>query len=209
MLSDLRCQCGPDEGIIQRLKHELPMTTAPRFQLFCSTRRNMISLLEFRQELLSDFQRDRHLQLMILAKGEPAGTIYSYGFNPTDRYVFITIYVAREFENTGCGVEAFVLFALYLFKTFQLFKIYLDVYSYNAASLRLLSDERFILEGKFRGHRRIGEKRYDLFRFALLGTALPDFDNFTQRLKGIHLNLKGGDLACQIPITQATAGSLQ
>ncbi len=155
-----------------------------RFMSLCSTRRNTVSLDQFRTEIERDFSRDRHLQFIIRRKrdGEPIGTIYTYGFNKTDSHVFVTIFVIEEVEGFGYGPEALTVFLKYLFSELKLHKVYLEVYEYNTHSTDCIRSAGFNEEGRFREHRRVGDKRYDLIRFAIYLHHLKEQEQLLNRL---------------------------
>lgn len=154
------------------------------FRGFCSTRRNELGADEFEQELARDFDRDRHLQMLVRHAGTPVGTIYSYSFNRTDGHAFVTTYVDPRYERMGYGAEAFMLFAYHLFTTYSLFKLYTDVYEHNDHSYRCLSRAGFAEEGRFRSHRLVNEKRYDLIRLALYSDQVSKWEPLIRRLQG-------------------------
>lgn len=150
----------------------------PDFRKMCSNRREEISFEEFKKELKCDFERDRHLQMVIWLKrtGAPIGTIYSYGFKATDGYVFVTTFLDSVHQGRGgYGVEAFAAFVQYLFAYLPLFKIYLEVYEYNRASFSLMRRAGLSEEGRFRQHRLFDGQRYDTLRFALYREDLERF----------------------------------
>ena len=154
----------------------------PRFMQHCSTRRNEVIFEKYEEELLGDLKRDRHIQCLILKNDLVIGTIYDYGLNLTDGYVFVTIFLEKEFEGRSYGPEAFALFTLFLFENFPLYKIYMDVYSYNQQSLDTIKTAGFIEEGRFQGHRLYNGRRYDLVRFAFFRTRLLELKDFVRRL---------------------------
>jgi RimJ/RimL family protein N-acetyltransferase len=156
------------------------------FRSKCSIRRNKINLDDFKKELERDFQRDRHVQMMIIRKkdGVPIGTVYSYGYRKTDGYAFITIFLSREYQFSGYGIEAIALFLWYLFSEFLLFKIYMEVYEYNTQSLSCICGAGFAEEGRFSKHRLFKGIRYDLLRFAVYRDKnLQQIKMFLRRLK--------------------------
>ena len=153
-----------------------------RFMSHCSTRRNNVLLRDFEKEIEFDFGRDRYLQCMIFKREKPVGTIYSYNLNRTDGYVFVTIYIVGDYEKRGYGVEAFALFLFHLFQTIQLYKVYVEVYSYNQHSLDCLKKAGFIEEGRFKGHRFYQNQRHDLIRFAFFRKDLLNLKKFINDL---------------------------
>ena len=176
---------GDDFSILHAWRNE------SRFTTYCSTRRNQVSAEDFRRELASDFNRDRCLQCMILHRGIAIGTIYAYGMNHTDRYAFVTTYLTASAEHRGYGAEAFVFFVEYLFEQLDLYKIYSEVYEYNTHSLSCLRNAGlFSEEGRFKGHRKIGNQRYDLIRFACFRVDLPRIIAWTERAQRHRQNLR-------------------
>lgn len=153
-----------------------------QFMTLCSTRRNTVTFDEFRHELAADFERDRHAQYLILRKGIPIGTIYSYNLNKTDGYVFTTIYLVNEHTRKGYGVIAFALFMNYLFQSQNLHKIYTEAYSYNVSSLQAMRNAGFVEEGTFKEHRLLNGRRYHLVRLAFFRDSLPNLQRFLTRL---------------------------
>ncbi|HUX80879.1 MAG TPA: GNAT family protein [Candidatus Paceibacterota bacterium] len=152
------------------------------FMELCSTRRNAVSFEEFQTELNRDFNRDRHLQFVIVKNQECIGTIYSYNLNHTDAYVFVTIYLAKPWRGKRYGAEAMVVFSEYLFREYRLYKIYAEVYSYNLESLRSLTNGGFTEEGRFHGHRLHNGARHDLIRLAFFRSHFKDFALLVKRL---------------------------
>lgn len=139
------------------------------FQRLCSTRRNSVTMEEFEQELRGDFIRDRYQQLIGLKKKDqqPVGTIWAYGLNSTDGYVFLSIFIDPIYEKRGYGVDLFLAQMQVLFDSLpNLHKIYTEAYSYNLHSLALMKKFGFAEEGVFREHRVYEGERYDLHRLA-------------------------------------------
>lgn len=157
-----------------------------RFMDLCSTRRNSVTIQEFRDELQRDFSRDRHVQ-MLICKGEiPIGTIYSYNFNQTDGYVFVTTFLTESCGKKGYGAEAFAVFMFYLFHEFGLHKIYTEAYSYNNESLSAMKNAGLVEEGRFCEHRLFNGNRYDLIRLAFFRSRLDELKKFVERLTKSH-----------------------
>lgn len=162
-----------------------------RFLSLCSVRRNIIDFENFVSELRRDFERDRHIQLVIELKKKPdiVGTIYSYNLNLVDGHAFLTIYLEEKYERKGYGPEAVAIFLDYLFNTLPLNKVYFEVYDYNKLSLSTLRTAGFVEEGRFKEHRFVGGKRYDLLRFAVYRKDFTKHERFINKLKK-----KGGEL---------------
>lgn len=154
----------------------------PHFLQFCSVRRKSLGIGDFDKELGLDFLRDRHEQFLIYKKSDPnnpIGTIYSYSLNRVDGYVFVTIYLNKENARKGYGAVAVAVFFQYLFETFSLFKIYIEVYEYNVQSLNPLLKGGAVEEGRFRKHRLFDGKRWDLIRLAIYRDQLNSIRRIT------------------------------
>lgn len=154
----------------------------------CSYRRTPVSFEGFKKELVNDFQRDRHIQMVIVEKvtGVAIGTIYSYNFKKADGYVFVTTFITKAYQRRGYGAEAFAAFVNYLFSRHELFKVYLEVYEYNLESLLIMRGAGFVEEGRFRRHRLIDGKRYDVIRFAIYR---EDAERFKDFLEGLRITI--------------------
>lgn len=83
----------------------------------------------------------------------PIGFIYSYNYNTYDEYIYVTLFIQKEFRNLTFGAEAGILFFDYLFKYYPIRKVYCTVYDYNKMSIRFLKSAGFVLEGVLRKHR--------------------------------------------------------
>lgn len=156
------------------------------FRKNCSVRRDEINLENFKKELSEDFERDRHIQMMIVRRSDDKvmGTVYSYGYKKTDEYVFITTFLSEEYRVHGYGAEAVALFLFYLFSELPVFKIYMEVYEYNKDSFSCIRGAGFSQEGCFIGHRLFSGTRYNLLRYAIYRKKdLPIIERFLRRLR--------------------------
>jgi RimJ/RimL family protein N-acetyltransferase len=155
----------------------------PQYLESCSVRRYPVSREEFDEEMRGDFQRDRHLQFIIYNKAgdHPMGTIFSYNFNLVDGHVFLTTYLEEEFQNMGFGVDAFLTLCKFLFDSYPIRKIYVEVYEYNSNSLGSLS-KFFSEEGRFKKHRYLKGEYWDLLRLTFWRDQLPLIDRLERRL---------------------------
>lgn len=160
-----------------------------RFLSLFSARREVVSLDNFIKEIRREFERNRHLQFMILRKKDAAvlGTTFSFKLNQVDGYIFVNIYISEEYENRGYGAEAVAVLVCYLFKFLPIHKVCLEVFEYNCLSLSTLrnavSSCGFREEGCFKEHRFFDGKYYDVFRFAILRDSLDKIESLLQRFK--------------------------
>ncbi len=141
----------------------------PDYMDLCTNKKKILSFNEFLEEYYNEFTKSRHLQTMIKTKkkSEVIGTMFSYGLNLYDGYVFITIFLEKQYREKGYAPEAIVSFMDFLFKKFSLYKIYMDVYEYNKLSLHTLIKRGAMIEGVFKGHRIYRDSRHDLYRFSV------------------------------------------
>jgi len=155
----------------------------------CSFRDGVVTRPEYLAELESDRRRDRHEQYLVFDRhsNKPVGTVYSYGYSSLDGHVFMTAYIDDRFRGFGYGAHAVALFSTYLFQEYGLFKIYTDVYSDNALSVRPLLRFGFKKEGHFVGHRIKNGKRLDMIRLAAHKEILEKAREFSLRLGAANL----------------------
>jgi RimJ/RimL family protein N-acetyltransferase len=133
-----------------------------------SGRRTILSETEYEEALLERLKDSVHVFLIIADhRNQPVGFTYSYDVSLLDGFAFIASFISLASRNRGLGAIGGILFIDYLFKYFDLGKIYCDAYSYNTSSLDLLGASGFEVEGEFREHRFFDGMRHTLFRYAL------------------------------------------
>ncbi len=132
----------------------------------CTMRPCIEDINKFENELKSDFNKDRHLQFVILWREEPVGTVFSYSFNKIDQYVFTTLFIDSKYANKSLGIRVFSAYSNFLFQEFNLFKIYFDIYEYNHIMVNIIEKCGFSLEGIFKKQHLQGGQRYDVRRYA-------------------------------------------
>ena len=105
-----------------------------RFLLHHDT--NTISYAEFCEEFARDSESHRY-QYLVEKKdsGEPIGFTFVNIFSETYRSCFINLFIAEPFEKKGYGVDAFVLFVLFLFQHADLKKLFVSIFDFNDHSL--------------------------------------------------------------------------
>jgi len=141
-----------------------------------------VSWEQFKDELFADFNRDRHIQLMIEKGKQTIGTIYSYSPNFSDGTVFVTTYLSADYTKRGYGVEALLLFADYLMTYYPFRKIYLESYEYNRLSKQTLEKGHMEEEGCFKAHRYFDGRYWNLYRFALYQERLDEVRAYLAKL---------------------------
>jgi RimJ/RimL family protein N-acetyltransferase len=110
----------------------------------------------------------RHLQFAVeIERGSKIiGVLYTYDFDRIHGHMFIGGYMSKPFRGLGYGAVGLALLISYLFKSFPVHKVYLDVVSNNSPSLRMLKKFGFGEEGRFKEHHYDDGHRYDMVRFA-------------------------------------------
>lgn len=155
------------------------------FSEMCTFRGDTLCLDAFREELAADFEHDRLCQFVIEVERSngnvPVGTIFAYGLNELDGYCLFTTFVAEAYTSRGYGIYAAALMIDYLFVAYGLFKVYMDVYEHNEASLAAMHRFGCHEEGRFRKQRLIAGARYDVLRLALYADGLEPIRQFLER----------------------------
>ena len=105
-----------------------------RFLLHHST--NIISYEEFCEEFIKDSEGHKYQYLIEKRESRvPIGLAYVDTFSEQYRSCFINIFIDEPFEKKGYGIDAFVLFVLFLFKHAGLIKLFAYAYALNDHSL--------------------------------------------------------------------------
>jgi RimJ/RimL family protein N-acetyltransferase len=105
-----------------------------RFLLHYNT--EMISYEEFCEEFSTDSASHKYQYLIEKKEGRvPVGFAYVDTFSEQYRSCFINLFIAQPFEKKGYGVDAFVLFTLFLFQRVGLKKLFAHAFDFNDHSL--------------------------------------------------------------------------
>ena len=86
------------------------------------------------------------------ATGQPVGHVQAYNPDINAGVASLAAAMAPAAHRTGIGIEAGYLFAQYLFQTFRLRKLYIEVPSFNLPLLRGAIAAVGRLEGVLKGH---------------------------------------------------------
>jgi RimJ/RimL family protein N-acetyltransferase/aryl carrier-like protein len=86
------------------------------------------------------------------ADGEPVGHVVAYAADSTMRHAYVGAVFVPAHNGTGVAAQSVRAFVDYLFHTFPLFKLYLEVPGYNWAQLESGAGRLFEVEGVLRGH---------------------------------------------------------
>lgn len=119
------------------------------------------------------FQRDLWngvlCQFVIVERqaGAPVGTVICYNADLHHGVGFVAGAVVTAVRESGLGVEGFDLFFNYLFRTYDLRKIYLEIPEYNVAQMGIVGSSLFCEEGRLRSHTYYDGRHWDRFVVAL------------------------------------------
>lgn len=94
------------------------------------------------------------------------GTIFIHDQNFDDEYASISAYIVPEERKKTYGMEAYFLAFNYIFSILPIRKLYMDVFSYNSESIKLIEKVGFNLEGRFIEHRKLENGYADLSRYS-------------------------------------------
>lgn len=99
--------------------------------------------------------------------GKPLGFVYTTQYHPWDHHLYMTIYVEKSARKSFAAAQAGILAIDYLFKFFDLKKIYTMVYDYNFDSLRFQKHGGFVEEGLLKQHRYYNGEYHDVHLLAM------------------------------------------
>jgi len=110
-----------------------------KFRLLLHHNTSIISYEAFCEEFATDSAAHQY-QFLVEKKetGEPIGFTYVNIFSEQYKSCFINLFIDEPFENKGYGIDAFVLFVLFLFKHACLKKLFVSVFDFNEHSLSCL-----------------------------------------------------------------------
>lgn len=99
--------------------------------------------------------------------GEPIGQVVAYGADPTMHFVYLGAVFKPPHPGTGLAAQAVAIFVRYLFHTFPLGKVYLEVPGYNWPQVRSGEGTLFQVEGVLRDHHLYAGRRWHQYLCAI------------------------------------------
>ena len=105
--------------------------------------------------------------------GEPVGHVVAYAADSTMRHAYVGAVFAPAHTGTGLPAQAVRTFVDYLFHTFPLHKLYLEVPGYNWAQLASGAGRLFDVEGVLLGHDYYAGQYWDKRVCAIYRSADP------------------------------------
>jgi RimJ/RimL family protein N-acetyltransferase len=104
---------------------------------------------------------------------QPVGQIVAYGADPALHYVYLGAVFAPPHTGTGQAAHAVAMFVRYLFHTFPISKVYLEVPGYNWDQLSSGEGALFEVEGVLHDHHQYAGRLWDQYICAIYRDRLP------------------------------------
>lgn len=95
------------------------------------------------------------------------GFAYTYDFYALDGHTRMTVAVKPEYITSGVGCLIATNFLQYLFKTYTLRKVYMNVYDYNNNSINAISRLGLYEESRLKEYHYYDDKYCDLVIFSI------------------------------------------
>ena len=107
-----------------------------KFRLMLHHNTDIISYDEFHEEFSTDSACHKYQYLVEKKEtGMPVGFAYVDTFSEQYKSCFINLFIDEPFEKKGYGVDAFVVFVLFLFQHAGLKKLFAHAFDFNDHSL--------------------------------------------------------------------------
>jgi RimJ/RimL family protein N-acetyltransferase/aryl carrier-like protein len=122
---------------------------------------------------LDQFAADLWTQVLVqyvvrgTGDGQPVGHVVAYAADQSLRHAHVGAVFVPHCTGTGLGGQAVALFARYLFHTFPLHKLYLEIPGYNWPQVRSGENRLFQVEGVLRDHDYYAGRRWDQYLCAI------------------------------------------
>ena len=129
----------------------------------------LVSKERFAENFSKKLSNYYHQYFVIKKKSteETIGYVYSYNFNIQNGHTYIAISSDESPESRCAVAEGGIIFIHFLFKQYALNKIYADIYSFNAKSIRLVSTAGFIQEANLKRHKYYNNEYHGLLIYSL------------------------------------------
>jgi RimJ/RimL family protein N-acetyltransferase/aryl carrier-like protein len=101
------------------------------------------------------------------ADNQPVGQVVAYGADPGMHHAYVGAVFQPQHTGTGLPAQVVALFVRYLFHTFPLHKLYLEVPGFNWPQMQSGEDRLFRVEGVLRDHHYYAGRRWDQYLCAI------------------------------------------
>jgi RimJ/RimL family protein N-acetyltransferase len=105
--------------------------------------------------------------------GQPVGHVVAYAADQSLHHANLGAVFQPQCTGTGLAAQAVALFARYLFHTFPLHKLYLEIPGYNWPQVRSGEHRLFHVEGVLRDHDYYAGRYWDQYLCAIYPDRLP------------------------------------
>jgi RimJ/RimL family protein N-acetyltransferase len=109
----------------------------------------------------------------VTRNGKPIGLVFDYERSLEDGHTKIATMLVDGQNGRGAGVIATTLFALWLFQTLPLRKVYMDVFEFNESVVQMLKKLGMHLEMQRAQHRFWNGRYWDQYSFGFYRDDLP------------------------------------
>lgn len=156
------------------------------YRLFTNPSVNPMIISKSDHNSMNTFSKwlDRHLEtdfndFMVFhaSEDEFVGFAYSYDFHALDGHCLFSVAVKPEYQMTGSGGLISFQFLEYLFRNYNLRKVFIHVYGNNIHSRQCVEAFGFALEGTLREYRFYNGKFEDLLIYSVTREGFHDIMN--------------------------------
>ena len=113
------------------------------------------------------------IELLLVSYDQPVGFARIDSIRWTNRKASLTIYLTPENRGRGYGKAALALLIDYGFNKLQFHRLEGEVYEYNLASIKLMDQFGFKLEGRLRQAKNHRGTYHDILVYGLLAEEYP------------------------------------
>jgi RimJ/RimL family protein N-acetyltransferase/aryl carrier-like protein len=98
---------------------------------------------------------------------EPVGHVVAYGAGPSQHHAYVGAVFQPQHTGTGLAAQVVAVFVRYLFHTFPLHKLYLEIPGFNWPQMRSGEGRLFRVEGVLRDHDFYAGRYWDQYLCAI------------------------------------------
>ncbi len=167
----------PDD-LPQIYKWETEIETRPLWQDSVSLPSSLTFSSDFSKKLESFYHS--YFIISNIDDNAPIGCVYSYGYNRTDGFMHISVFIDRKYRKSFTGAEAGILFSKYLFSNFPIRKLYTVAFAYNMESVRILELAGFQREGTLKKHKYYDGDYYDMYTYAIYREDIEKLEKYVK-----------------------------
>ena len=115
---------------------------------------------------LNDRKDCRYFAIETVAQNIHVGNVWLWDIDPRHRRAELRIVMGTEYTGKGAGTEAIARLCDYAFRELNLHKVYAYVLAINPRARRAFEKAGFVLEGRLREDRWIGDTFVDVYLLA-------------------------------------------